>query len=658
MDQVAFDADFLRKLGDLAEFAKKQLDGAAAQPVESSVQVAEQVTVRAWGKTWLERRVSEGMLSASEIEVPIWRMFVETSELADLPLRAVTRPIVRAWWTWMHARTVATPHWQKKHGGRLLSVSRLKQVLTSLRQAFGDALEEGLIDTNHFEPLRVHRSRRALTKLDSERVLRPREQEKVLAALPEVWRLPAMVAMGTGLRKGEQWGLRWTDVDLDSAAPCAIVRYGRPRKGATKGKRARRIPLFGMALFAMRRWRDVASKYHPKNPLGLVFPGKGGRERSVKSHPSRTVRRIGAVLGRHFTWHNFRHTCGTSLLAGWWGDEGWKLERVCALLGHASVRTTEHYAKVADELAFVAVHGQDDFPWGSGGDADAWFERMCTLEVSFRRVRSPGLRKSREGTVNKMSMTIDREHLEAQSIQTACLDASNLATTEETCRQTAGRNDAQSGSLEASNLSETKDASRQTPGKNACDEGVEATCTETSEAAQPPESWTSEDREKDPRWARSPKVPTASEEAASLADEPRRCVRRQAGTEEPCAYGYAHSGGCSWEGTISLSIFHEVGQATERRISAVEAERDAARSELATLKEAHNELRETLIALEPVQIPWLLSEQAVAGLSWLLTRIGGWTSARWCSTAARSRSVGARRVSLIVGRLRACGLRP
>jgi integrase len=56
-----------------------------------------------------------------------------------------------------------------------------------------------------------------------------------------------------------------------------------------------------------------------------------------------------AGITRRVRFHDLRHTCASSLVAGWWG-RAWRLEEVKAILGHGSVTMTERYAHLAQSV--------------------------------------------------------------------------------------------------------------------------------------------------------------------------------------------------------------------------------------------------------------------------------------------------------------------
>lgn len=226
-------------------------------------------------------------------------------------------------------------------------------------------------------------------------------------AIPEWFRLLVMFAWGCGLRQGEQWHLKWKDVHDDVEKPYVFVRVGskgkRPKSGNT-----RRVKLFGDALFAIRRWRQICRQYlfdqrtgkQYDNPRDLVWPTPHGCTRPSGA-PERSYRKPGedrravhklellphylklAGVERQIRWHDLRHTFCSSLASGIWGDAtlsptghtGWTLEEICDAAGHSSITVTEKYAHLCETVQDRAIermgYGLVAKPSTNGGAASS-----------------------------------------------------------------------------------------------------------------------------------------------------------------------------------------------------------------------------------------------------------------------------------------------
>jgi integrase/recombinase XerD len=182
-------------------------------------------------------------------------------------------------------------------------------------------------------------------------VLSPESVEKLLAAPVPLERfyfrdralLETLYA--TGSRASEVVGLKLADLHLDSAF-CQC--FG-------KGNKQRIVPLGKPAIAALEEYlekqRPRLTHAHPEAPW--VFVSRGGRALTremlwilVKKY----VRR--AKLNGKVSPHTLRHSFATHLLAG-----GADLRTVQELLGHANIRTTQHYTHV-DRNRLKAVHHQ------------------------------------------------------------------------------------------------------------------------------------------------------------------------------------------------------------------------------------------------------------------------------------------------------------
>jgi len=182
-------------------------------------------------------------------------------------------------------------------------------------------------------------------------VLSPESVEKLLAAplatdrfyLRDKALLETLYA--TGSRASEVVGLQMNDVYLDSGF-CKCLG---------KGSKQRVVPLGRPAVTALKNYlSDLRPELVRAAPDAThVFVSRGGKALTremlwilVKKY----VRR--AALNAKVSPHTLRHSFATHLLAG-----GADLRTVQELLGHANIRTTQHYTHV-DRDRLKAIHRQ------------------------------------------------------------------------------------------------------------------------------------------------------------------------------------------------------------------------------------------------------------------------------------------------------------
>ncbi|MBK7584447.1 MAG: site-specific integrase [Myxococcales bacterium] len=326
-----------------------------------------------------------------------------------MPVKAIAPRDVRQWVEELAKKTTVD---RRRH--RKVSRSTRRHCVNLLRACFGHAIADGIIETN---PARDIKVRQEGDTADGWTFLTPQEQRAIATCkhIPEPDRLRILFAMYTGVRQSEQWCLLLADVKLDdSTGPHIIVRYAAPGR-ATKSNRVRRVPLIPEAVTVTRSWLELLPSYAPKNPLKLAFPTPRGHRRDrgklYRFHELRTK----AGITRPVRWHDLRHTCASSLAAGWWGRV-WRLEEVRDLLGHSSVEVTERYAHLATSVIQTAANqtrrpapaqlrSKRD-PRGSksseprrkarpSGAVGQWFESTgahCSKEAERRKRRSSKLR--------------------------------------------------------------------------------------------------------------------------------------------------------------------------------------------------------------------------------------------------------------------------
>jgi integrase len=177
-------------------------------------------------------------------------------------------------------------------------------------------------------------------------VLTPKQVNMVLEALQGHWLHPiAVLALGSGARRGELLGLRWRDLDLDSGTMRIERAVEQTRQGiaikSPKTRHGRRVvtlaPVTIDVLRVHRRaqqeqWLALGrGKVAPEMPAFATIDGEIMSPRSISKAWERTTKRLG--IGASF--HSLRHTHASTLLA-----EGVDPVTVSRRLGHGSAAIT------------------------------------------------------------------------------------------------------------------------------------------------------------------------------------------------------------------------------------------------------------------------------------------------------------------------------
>ncbi len=168
------------------------------------------------------------------------------------------------------------------------------------------------------------------------------EADRLLAAADPAWRTLILVALRTGLRRGELMALRWEDVDL--VARRLVVRRNLVRGKFTtpKSGRSRTVDLSEHVVSALKAHRHLRGE--------LVFCHDTGRPYTSGElrHPLwRACKKAGL---RHVQWHTLRHSFASHLTM-----RGIPIKAVQELLGHATIEMTMRYAHLSPDVRASAV---------------------------------------------------------------------------------------------------------------------------------------------------------------------------------------------------------------------------------------------------------------------------------------------------------------
>lgn len=269
------------------------------------------------------------------------------SELSKLYLDNYARPNKRSWrddqyrldahmvpyfgeMTLEDITSLSVEKYKAKRMDDDVSRSTVNRELTILKKMFNLAIDWRLLDGN--PALKVKHFSEKDTAV--ERILTPGEERRLLAECPAYLQPIIMTALHTGMRRGEIFGLRWSQVDLTKR----VIQVKQ-----TKSGKDRLIPINGtlFEVLAGLKASDGTSDYVFPNPE----TGKPYTE--VKKSFKEACKRAGITALR---FHDLRHTFATRLVTA-----GVDIVTVRDLLGHFSVRMTQRYTHPGHDRKVAAV---------------------------------------------------------------------------------------------------------------------------------------------------------------------------------------------------------------------------------------------------------------------------------------------------------------
>lgn len=214
--------------------------------------------------------------------------------------------------------------------------------LTILRRCLSVAAEWGQLAV-------VPRIRWLKTKKPEFDFLTFDEAARLLAAAEPEWHPMILLALRTGLRRGELLALRWTDVDL--VAGKVIVRQAVYDGviDTPKSARQREVPLSDEVIRVLKGARHLKGEYIFCAPNGRILTKNEVRAPLRRAYTQAGLRAIG--------WHVLRHTFASHLAM-----RGVPLKAIQELMGHATIEMTLRYSHMTADVRRDAVRLLDQQP--------------------------------------------------------------------------------------------------------------------------------------------------------------------------------------------------------------------------------------------------------------------------------------------------------
>lgn len=226
--------------------------------------------------------------------------------------------------------------------GSHLSMNSRKTILKQMRRVFEMAVEEGILDRNPCAGVQVkvpEVEQKVLTTSEVDIFLR--EAKLTQHRFYPMWAL----ALLTGMRSGELFALKWTDIDLDGRMMSVSRQWtSKCGYGPTKTQKSRVVPISDDLLKFLKELklkRGTESEF--------VLPQLTEWENGEQAKVTREFCTMAGITPVKF--HDLRATFITNLLA-----RGESLARVMAIVGHSQLKTTNGYLRKAG----VEVQGGTD----------------------------------------------------------------------------------------------------------------------------------------------------------------------------------------------------------------------------------------------------------------------------------------------------------
>jgi integrase len=163
------------------------------------------------------------------------------------------------------------------------------------------------------------------------RYLEKDEIERLIANCSPKLKPIVIVALDTGMRKGEMLNLKWHDIDF---------RHSIIYLNKTKNGERREVPMNGFVSKAL-----IAVRKNP--PSEYIFPHHGDKPSDLRKSFFTACKKSGIV---NFRFHDLRHTFASQLVMS-----GVDLNTVRELLGHKSLEMTLRYSHLSQDHKKRAV---------------------------------------------------------------------------------------------------------------------------------------------------------------------------------------------------------------------------------------------------------------------------------------------------------------
>jgi integrase len=296
------------------------------------------------------------------------------AELLNKPMGEISEPDLAHW------RKTRNERWNKDGTPRRpVSVESMRRELGYLRAIVNRAVASGMIAGHEIGRYRVAATLQDRHSTSKVRYLSPAEEKLLRAALDKRDRRMregrartnatrarrgqelraaidqqtyadhltplVLLALNTGLRRGDLFDLKWSEVDLERRYIRRVIgKASHARRKRGKPVEPHTLPLSTEAQTVLQHLKEERD---PDSDLVLPSPRSGTRLDNTKKGFAKVLDDAGIT---HFTFHDLRHSFASKLVMA-----GVDLNTVRELLTHSDIRMTLIYAHLSPDHKAAAL---------------------------------------------------------------------------------------------------------------------------------------------------------------------------------------------------------------------------------------------------------------------------------------------------------------
>jgi integrase len=236
---------------------------------------------------------------------------------------------------WRHyelaeVRTIQVESWLRRLPLAKSSCAKIRNLMSVL---FNHACRYELFDRNPIYLVRQSAKRRRAPT-----VLMPAEIKAMVDNLAIRERTLVLLAVSTGLRQSELFGLKWSDIDFDQGTMNVTrsIVYGVVGPCKTESSQ-KPVPVHPLLADALSEWRRLCTYTEPDDWVFASRRYRGRRPYWGQAILRKYVRPVAQRVGiqKCIGWHTFRHTYSTLLRS-----VGTEFKVMQELLRHSTLRST------------------------------------------------------------------------------------------------------------------------------------------------------------------------------------------------------------------------------------------------------------------------------------------------------------------------------